>query len=256
VSIAGERPDGRVALVTGGGAGIGEATCLRLARDGHAVGVLGLDLAKAAGVARTVVEAGGRAVAVAADVADRAQVEAAVAEVRGALGPIGILVNNAGVEDFSPFTEVAEAVWDRLMAVNLKGVYYVTQAVLPDMLAAGWGRIVNISALGAQSGAPNMVPYTASKGGVVAMTRSLAVELGSKGVTVNNVSPGFILTPMSQRAIDGGLFPVPYEQILASYPIPRIGRPEEVAAAIAFFASEDAGYVTGQTLGVNGGCFT
>jgi NAD(P)-dependent dehydrogenase (short-subunit alcohol dehydrogenase family) len=246
----------RTALVTGGGAGIGEAICLRLAREGRAVGVLGRHPREIAAVAKAINDADGRAVAVQADVADRAQVIAAVAKVRETLGPITILVNNAGIEDFTPFAEIDEALWDRLMAVNLKGVFYVTQAVLPDMLAAGWGRIVNLTALGAQSGAANMVHYTASKGGVVAMTRSLAVELGPKGITANNVAPGFVLTPMSQRAIDGGLFPVPYEQILASYPIPRIGRPEEVAAACAFFASEDAGYITGQTLGVNGGCFT
>ncbi|CAN7545122.1 3-oxoacyl-ACP reductase FabG [Phenylobacterium sp. LjRoot219] len=246
----------RVALVTGGGAGIGEATCLRLAREGHAVGVLGRDPANIGAVAQAIVEAGGAAVAVTADVADRGQVDAALATVRRTLGPVTILVNNAGIEDFTPFAEVGEDLWDRLMAVNLKGVYHVTQAVLPDMLAAHWGRIVNLTALGAQSGAANMVHYTATKGGVVAMTRSLAVELGAQGVTVNNVSPGFVLTPMAQRAIDGGLFPVPPEQIVAAYPIPRVGRPEEVAAAIAFFASEDAGYVTGQTLGVNGGCFT
>jgi NAD(P)-dependent dehydrogenase (short-subunit alcohol dehydrogenase family) len=246
----------RTALVTGGGAGIGEAVCLRLAREGRAVGVLGRHASDIAAVAKAINDAGGRAIAVQADVADRAQVTAAVAKVRETLGPITILVNNAGIEDFTSFAEIEEALWDRLMAVNLKGVYHVTQAVLPDMLAAGWGRIVNLTALGAQSGAANMVHYTASKGGVVAMTRSLAVELGPKGITANNVAPGFVLTPMSQRAIDGGLFPVPYEQILASYPIPRIGRPEEVAAACAFFASEDAGYITGQTLGVNGGCFT
>lgn len=246
---------GRVALVTGGGAGIGEATCLRLARDGHAVGVLGRDPANTSAVAKAIVAAGGTAIAVTADVADRGQVDAAVAQVRQGLGPITILVNNAGIEDFTPFPDVGEELWDRLMAVNLKGVYHVTQAVAPDMLAANWGRIINLSALGAQSGAANMVHYTATKGGVVAMTRSLAVELGPKGITANNVSPGFVLTPMAQRAIDGGLFPVPYEEILASYPIPRVGRPEEVAAAIAFFASEDAGYVTGQTLGVNGGCY-
>jgi NAD(P)-dependent dehydrogenase (short-subunit alcohol dehydrogenase family) len=246
----------RVALVTGGGAGIGEATCLRLARDGHAVGVLGRDPANIGAVATAIIESGGAAIAVTADVADRGQVEAAVTEVRQALGPVTILVNNAGVEDFTPFAEVSEELWDRMMAVNLKGAYHVTQVVLSDMLAANWGRIINLSALGAQSGAANMVHYTAAKGGVVAMTRSLAVELGPKGITVNNVSPGFVLTPMAQRAIDGGLFPVPYEEILAAYPIPRVGRPEEVAAAIAFFASEDAGYVTGQTLGVNGGCHT
>jgi NAD(P)-dependent dehydrogenase (short-subunit alcohol dehydrogenase family) len=245
-----------VALVTGGGGGIGEATCLRLARDGHAVGVLGRTPENIAAVADAILAAGGAAVAVTADVADRAQVDAAVARVRQALGPVAILVNNAGIEDFTPFTEVDGALWDRIVAVNLTGVYHVTQAVLPDMLAAKWGRIVNLTALGAQSGAANMAHYTASKGAVVAMTRSLAVELGAEGITANNVSPGFVLTPMSQRAIDGDLFPVPYEQIVASYPIPRVGRPEEVAAAIAFFASEDAGYITGQTLGVNGGCYT
>jgi NAD(P)-dependent dehydrogenase (short-subunit alcohol dehydrogenase family) len=142
------------------------------------------------------------------------------------------------------------------MAVNLKGAYILIQTALPDMIAAGWGRIINISAIGAQIGAPNMALYTATKGGIIAMTRSMAVELGPKGITVNSVSPGFIDTPMARRAIDGDKFPVPYEQILASYPIPRLGRPEEIAAACAFFASEDAGYITGQLLGVNGGAAT
>jgi NAD(P)-dependent dehydrogenase (short-subunit alcohol dehydrogenase family) len=243
-------------LVTGGGAGIGEATCLRLAREGRAVGVLGRRMENSAAVAQAITDAGGKAIAVQADVADRGQIEAAVAQVREALGPITILVNNAGIEDFTPFPEIDDALWDRLISVNLKGVYMVTQAVLPDMFAAGWGRIVNLTALGAQSGAANMVHYTTTKGGVVAMTRSLAVELGRNGITVNNVAPGFVLTPMAQRAIAGDLFPVPYEQIVAGYPIPRVGQPEEVAAACCFFASEDAGYITGQTLGVNGGCFT
>ena len=128
------------------------------------------------------------------------------------------------------------------------------QLALPDMLAASWGRIVNLTALGSQIGAANMVHYTASKGAVTAMTRSLAVELGGKGITVNAVSPGFILTPMAQRAIDGDLFPVPWQDIVATYPIPRVGQPEDAAAAIAFFASEEAGYITAQLLGVNGGC--
>ena len=243
----------RTALVTGGGAGIGAATCLRLARDGNAVGVLGRG-ANVHEVARQIVDRGGTALAVEADVADRAQVAAAVQAVRSALGPITILVNNAGVEEFRPFPEIDEAAWDRVMDVNLKGLLHATQTVLPDMLAAGWGRVINLTALGAQIGAANMVHYSASKGGVTAMTRSLAVELGPKGITVNAVSPGFVLTPMAQRAIDGNLFPVPYEQIVATYPVPRVGTPEEAAAAIAFFASEDAGYITAQVLGVNGGC--
>ena len=244
---------GRIALVTGGGAGMGKAICLRLARDGHAVGVLGIDSANISEVASMIAAQGGRAMPVQADVANRAQIDAAVEKVHSELGPITILVNNAGVENFSPIGEVDEPTWDRLMAVNLKGVYHVTQTVLPDMVAAGWGRIVTMSALGAQVGASNMSLYTATKGGAISMTRSLALELGPKGITVNSIAPGFIDTPMARRAIDGGLFPVPYEQILATYPIPRIGRPEEVAAACAFFVSEEAGYITGQLLGVNGG---
>ena len=246
----------RVALVTGGGAGIGAATCLRLAREGMAVGVLGLHMENACLVAKAIIAAGGSALAVEADVANRAAVDQAVAAVREKLGPITVLVNNAGIEEFTPFADIDDKAWDRIMAVNLKGSYHATQAVLPDMIAAGWGRIVNLTALGAQTGAANMVHYTASKGGVTAMTRSLAVELGPKGITVNAVSPGFILTPMAQRAIDGDLFPVPYEQIVATYPVPRVGEPHEAAAAIAFFVSEDAGYITGQVLGVNGGCCT
>lgn len=244
----------RVALVTGGGAGIGEAACLRLGRAGHAIGVLGRRPENIAAVAEAIVAAGGQAIPVLADVAERSQVERAVAQVRETFGPITITVNNAGIEEFIPFPEIDEDAWDRVMNANLKGVYQTTQIVLPDMIAAGWGRIVNLSALGSQIGAANMVHYTASKGGVTAMTRSLAVELGPKGITVNEIAPGFILTPMSQRAIDSNLFPVPYEQIVATYPIPRMGYPEEAAAAIAYFVSEDAGYVTGQTLGVNGGC--
>jgi NAD(P)-dependent dehydrogenase (short-subunit alcohol dehydrogenase family) len=244
----------RTALVTGGGAGIGEATCLRLAGAGHAVGVLGRRKENIQAVAQAIVRAGGRAIPVVADVAERAQVEVAVEEVRAQLGPITILVNNAGIEEFTPFSEIDDASWDRVMAVNLKGLFQVTQVVLPDMLAAGWGRVVNLTALGSQIGAANMVHYTASKGGVTALTRSLAIELGRHGVTVNEISPGFILTPMAQRAIDGDLFPVPYEDIVATYPIPRVGRPEEAAAAIVYFTSEEAAYVTGQTLGVNGGC--
>jgi len=243
----------KVALVTGGGSGMGKATSLRLAREGRAVGVLDIDTAGAQAVANEIVATGGRAIAVTADIASREQVRAALQTVRKALGPVTILINNAAMENFCPLGDLDDATWDRLMAVNLKGFYITTQEVLPDMEATGWGRVVNLSAIGAQTGAPDMALYTASKGGVISMTRSLAIELGSKGITVNSVSPGFIDTPMARRAIDGDLFPVPYEQIIAAYPIPRLGLPEEIAAACCFFASEDASYVTAQVLGVNGG---
>lgn len=242
-----------IALVTGAGGGMGEATSIRLARDGMAVGVLDISAEAAASVAGAINRAGGLAVPVVADVSDRAQVEAAVEKVRQALGPVTVLVNNAGIENFTAFEEIEEDNWDRLMAVNLKGAYMVAQVVLPDMLERGWGRIINIASIGAQVGAPGMVHYTASKGGIIAMTRSLALELGPRGITVNAIAPGFIDTPMARRAIDQGKFPVDLEQMLQAYPIPRLGRPEEVAGACAFFASEDAGYITAQLLGVNGG---
>ena len=250
---AAQTPGNKTALVTGGGTGLGRAICLRFAREGRAVGVLGELASNIAEVADMITETGGKAVPVLADVRDRAQIDAAVAAVRQQLGPITILVNNAAVENFCPFLAITEENWDNIMTVNLKGIYNVTQSVVPDMLAAGWGRIITLSALGAQIGAANMVHYTASKGAVIALTRSLAVELGPKGITVNSVSPGFIDTPMSRRAIDAKLFPIPYEQIIASYPIPRLGEPEEIAAACSFFASDEASYITAQTLGVNGG---
>jgi 2-hydroxycyclohexanecarboxyl-CoA dehydrogenase len=243
----------RTALVTGGGSGLGKAVCHRLARDGMAVGVLDIDGEAAKSVAAAISQAGGRAIALFADVSDRQEVNVAVSDLRRAFGAVGVLINNAAVENFSAFGEIRDEVWDHLIDTNLKGAFIVTQAVLPDMVAMRWGRIVNVSALGAQTGAPNMVHYTASKGGIIAMTRSLAIELGPRGVTVNSVSPGFIDTPMARRAIDGGLFPVPYEQIIAAYPIPRLGQPDDIAAACAFFASEEASYVTAQVLGVNGG---
>jgi NAD(P)-dependent dehydrogenase (short-subunit alcohol dehydrogenase family) len=243
----------RVALVTGAGSGMGEATAKRFARDGIAVGVLDINLEAARRVTGEIVASGAQAVALQADVANRAQVKTAVSELRAAFGPITILVNNAAVEEFCAFNEIAEEAWDRILDVNLKGVYIVTQVVQPDMEASGWGRIINISGFGAQISAPNMGHYYASKGGVISLTRCLAAELGCKGITANTVSPGFIDTPMARRAIDEGKFPVAPELIYGAYPIPRLGKPEEIAAACAFLASDDAGYITAQLLGVNGG---
>ena len=243
----------RVALVTGGAVGMGEATCLRLAKDGLAVGIIDVNGDAAENVASEIRQAGGKAVAVVADVTDREQIERAVKLIRESLGPIGVLVNNAGVEDFTPFQEIDSANWDRIIEVNLKGTYNVTQIVLPDMIEQGWGRIINFASLAAQSGGAGMVHYSAAKGGIVSMTRSLAQELGSKGITVNAVAPGLVDTPMARRSIEGGKFPISVEEMVKSYPIPRMGRPEEAAAVISFFASEDASYMTAQLLGINGG---
>jgi 2-hydroxycyclohexanecarboxyl-CoA dehydrogenase len=242
----------KTVLVTGAGAGMGEAISFRLAREGMAVGVLDINADSVERVAQAINSAGGQALPVVADVSDRDQVEAAIESVREALGPITVLVNNAGVENFTAFAEIDDANWDRIMAVNLKGAYIVTQSVLPDMLDNTWGRIINISSVGAQLGAPGMVHYSASKGGLISMSRSLALELGSVGITVNTIAPGFIDTPMARRAIEGEHLPS-VDEILKTYPVPRMGRPEEVAAACAYFASEEAGYVTAQLLGVNGG---
>lgn len=243
----------RVALVTGGASGMGEATSLRMAHEGRKVAILDIDEAGAQRVASQIETSGGTALAVKADISDKAQITAALARVQADFGPVTILVNNAATENFCPILDIEEDNWDRIMDVNLKGAFLLTQAVLPDMVEAGWGRIVNVSAYGAQIGATEMAHYTASKGGMIAMTRSMAVELGAKGITVNSVSPGFIDTPMARRAIEGSKFNVPAEQLVAHYPIPRLGRAEEIAAACCFLASEDASYITGQLLGVNGG---
>jgi 2-hydroxycyclohexanecarboxyl-CoA dehydrogenase len=243
----------RVALVTGAGSGIGEAISMRFARDGLAVGVLDIDMASATAVAARIHNSGGLAVALKANVSSRCDVAAAVTTLKAQFGPITVLVNNAAVESFCPFGDISDENWDQVMDVNLKGVYIVTQAALADMETAGWGRIINISAFGAQLSSPNMGHYYASKGGVIAMTRGLAAEVGVKGITVNTVSPGFIDTPMARRAMEGGKFPIDPAQIYAAYPIPRLGKADEVAAACAFLASDDAAYITAQLLGVNGG---
>jgi 2-hydroxycyclohexanecarboxyl-CoA dehydrogenase len=232
---------------------MGEASCYRLARDGKSVAVLDINAVNAEQVARAIVDAGGRAIAVVADITLRDEVERAVAIVRGEFGPISVLVNCAGMEHFAAFDAIDTQQWDRMMSINLKGNYNVTQTVLPDMIAQHWGRIINFSSISAQSGAANMVHYAAAKGGIVAMTRSLALEVGFKGVTVNAIAPGMINTAMLQRAIDGDNFVMPVDKLVKSFPIPRMGQPEEVAVAVSFFASEDAGYITAQLLGVNGG---
>jgi 2-hydroxycyclohexanecarboxyl-CoA dehydrogenase len=244
-------PKEKNAVVTGAASGIGLATCQRLARDGIGIAVWDIDQAGAERAAAQLVAAGHRAVACRVDVSLRAQIDSALERVHAALGPVHILVNNAGVTSFKPFLETTDQDWDRIMSVNLKGVFSCTQAVLPDMLAAGWGRIINISSSSAQTGSARMTYYAASKGGVIAFSKSLALEFATAGITVNNIPPGFIDTPMLRSAaggITGGI-----EGQAERSPMKRPGLPEDIAAACAFLASEEAGYITGHTLSVNGG---
>ena len=188
-----------------------------------------------------------------ADVTDRAQVDIAVATIREQFGPILVLVNAAGVEGFKKFSQMSFAEWSRVIDVNLNGVFHTIQAVLPDMVEAGWGRIVNISSSSTHSGQPFMAHYVAAKSAVNGLTKSLALEYGPCGITVNAVPPGFVDTPMLRSAESRGLLGGSVEDHIARTPVRRVGRPEDIAAACSFFVSEEAGYITGQILGVNGG---
>jgi 2-hydroxycyclohexanecarboxyl-CoA dehydrogenase len=247
--VTGRRP----AIVTGAGSGIGRAIAQRLAEDGHAVAVLDLDEAAAEAVAGELREKGHEAVACGVDVSDRPQVTAAVQRVREALGPVLVLVNNAGLSGFTPFLKITDELWDRIIAVNLSGPFYCTQAVLPDMIEAGWGRIVNISSSSAQGGQQYMVHYVSSKAGLIGFTKALALEVGPKGITVNTIPPGFIDTPMLRASEEQGLLGTSVDRIAEATPVRRAGRPGDIAAACAFLVSDEADYITGQVIGVNGG---
>lgn len=242
----------KVALVTGAAAGIGAEICRQFADEGMAVGVLDLKLDAAQSVVDEITAKGGKALALAADVSDRGQVEAAVARLREEFGPITVLVNNAGISAWVPFEEIDDAAWDLMMAINLRGPFIVTQTVLPDMKEAKWGRIINISSSSAQTGARWMAHYSASKGGVVAMTKTLAHELSPLGITVNNIPPASVAGTVMYEETKH-LMPMTPEEAAAMMPVRRLGEPADIANAAVWLASEKTGYVTGQTIGVNGG---
>jgi 2-hydroxycyclohexanecarboxyl-CoA dehydrogenase len=229
----------KTAVVTGGGSGIGLAIAHRLRADGLDVATIDL-------------KPSDTDLAFTADVTDRSQVDAALSEIRGRLGPVTVLVNAAGLDGFKRFGNITFEDWQRVIDVNLNGVFHTIQAVLPDMVEAGWGRIVNISSSSTHSGVPYMSHYVAAKSAVNGLTKSLALEYGPSGITVNAVPPGFIDTPMLRSAEAQG-FLGDVEQNIAKTPVRRMGKPEDIAAACAFLVSEEAGYITGQILGVNGG---
>src|SRR3954468_5991929 len=242
----------RVAVVTGGASGMGEATCHELGRRGHKIAVLDIDGQAAQRVSEELRAEGVTALAAAVDVSERAAVEEAFAKVRSELGPVHVLVTSAGLVDFAPFTEITTDAWERLIAVNLTGTFHCCQVALPDMVHANWGRIVMISSSSAQRGSPGMAHYAASKGALLSLTKSLAREYGPLGITVNNIPPSAIETPMQHRSQASGHLPS-NEQMAASVPLGHLGTGDDIAAAVGFLCSEEAGFITGQTLGVNGG---
>jgi NAD(P)-dependent dehydrogenase (short-subunit alcohol dehydrogenase family) len=226
----------------------------RLAGAGDPVALLDLDGDAATAAADELTRAGATALAAKVDVTDRGGVDDAFARVRSELGPVEILVTSAGFDEFRPFADITVDAWERMLAVNLTGTFHCIQAAIPDMLAGGWGRIVTISSSSAQSGTARMAHYVASKGGVIGLTKALAVEYAPHAITVNTIPPGFIDTPMARRAEARGDLP-DMDAVAARTPVRRAGTPDDIAAACAFLCSDEAGYITGQALNVNGGWY-
>lgn len=248
--------DGRVALVTGAGVGIGRRVATRLAEEGCDVAVLDIDGAGAGETARMVEAIGRRAVALSVDVADPDAVAAAVGQAKSALGTVDIAVNNAAITLVGKVVDLEVAEWRRVFGINADGVFHVSKAVLPDMIARGSGRIVNISSWFGKIGKPNYAAYSASKAAVIAFTQSLAAEVAPLGINVNAVCPGSIVgTKMRDDADrmsrEQGL-PTAKERE-SQIPIGRVGVPEDIARVVAFLASEEASYMTGQAINVTGG---
>ena len=241
----------RTALVTGAASGMGLAIAHRLAERGDRVALLDINGDAVESAARALQDQGSEAVGVQVDVADRASVDLAVASAREALGPIDIVVTAAGIAAHRNFADITADLWDRMIGVNLTGTFNCIHAAVSDMVSAKWGRIVTVSSFAGQAGADAMADYAASKGGVIAMTKSLSFELARHGVMVNSISPGTIATPMLQMSEDTGHFDL--ERIGAMIPAGRVGTAEEIAATCAFLTSEECSYVTGQIIGVNGG---
>jgi 2-hydroxycyclohexanecarboxyl-CoA dehydrogenase len=244
----------RAAFVTGGASGIGLSICEHLARAGHSVVVADYNGDGAEDAAKAIRESGGQAMAAAVDVCDRSQVDKAVQAAHDEFGPIGILVTSAALSRKEPFEEMSADSWQQIINVNLTGTFHCVQAVIGDMTGAGWGRVVMISSSSAQRGAPKMTHYAASKGGVIAFGKSLALEFASRGITVNNIAPSVVSTPMVEQQQAAGAVPA-NEVMVRGVPVGRMGTGDDIAAACLYLVSEEASYVTGQTVSVNGGSF-
>jgi 2-hydroxycyclohexanecarboxyl-CoA dehydrogenase len=249
-----KRFDNKTVVVTGGGGGIGGATCRRFAKEGARVAVFDLNLEAAEKVAGSIRSSDGATEAIRCDITDRGSVDAAVAAAESRLGPIDVLVNNAGWDVFSPFTRTEPAQWNKLIAINLTGALHMHHAVLPGMVARKSGRIVNISSDAARVGSSGEAVYAACKGGLVAFSKTIAREHARHGITVNVVCPGPTDTALFADYKEGAGNPEKLEEAFRrSIPLGRIGQPDDLPGAILFFASDDASYVTGQVLSVSGG---
>jgi 2-hydroxycyclohexanecarboxyl-CoA dehydrogenase len=242
----------RVAVVTGGGSGVGQAIAVHLGRGGHRVAVLDLNGEAADKVASELAADGAGAVGIQADVSDPGSVARAFDTVRDTLGRVEILVTSAAIAGFTAFDKITIEEWNRYLAVNLTGTFLCLQSALPDMVEAKWGRIVTISSAAGQQGAVGQGHYSASKGGVIALTKTVAQEYASRGITINTIPPFVIDTPMLREQQLAKRLP-PAEVLAKAIPAGRLGTGDDVAALCAFLCSESSGYVTGQVIGVNGG---
>lgn len=249
-----KRFDNQTVVVTGGGGGIGGATCRRFAHEGARVAVFDLNIEAAEKVAAAIRAEGGTAEAFKCDITDRASVDAAVAATEAKLGAIGVLVNNAGWDVFKPFTKTVPAEWDKLIAINLTGALHMLHAVLPGMAERKYGRVVNVASDAARGGSSGEAVYSACKGGLVALSKTLAREHARQGITVNVVCPGPTDTALLAGVAEGARDPAKLlEAFRSAIPLGRLGQPDDLASAIAFFGSDDASFVTGQVVSVSGG---